>query len=169
MKKTKQTLAAIMMRLIIFTFFAVLTSTSAYGQECAPGCPVNWVGETFCYPDCNVSACSFVGGDCDGISFCAPSCPNIWLGDGFCDPDCLADCGSDGGDCIDDCLDVDADNVCDILDNCPSVCNSQQLDADNDTIGDVCDTNAGCGGVVCGVPQPACEESCGGCGSQKIR
>lgn len=42
-------------------------------------------------------------------------------------------------------------------DNCPNVCNSQQLDADNDTIGDVCDSTPGCGG--CG--QVLCETDCG--------
>jgi hypothetical protein len=68
----------------------------------------------------------------------------------------------------DEVPDSDGDGIPDESDNCPSVCNSQQLDADNDTIGDVCDNSAesGCGGVSCGVPQPVCEESCGeGCGA----
>jgi hypothetical protein len=61
--------------------------------------------------------------------------------------------------------DVDFDGVIDADDNCPNSCNSQQLDADGDSIGDVCDVSPGCGGVSCGVPQPECEESCGGgCG-----
>ena len=40
----------------------------------------------------------------------------------------------------------------DVCDNCPTVCNSQQLDADKDGIGDVCGTDPGCGrctGVEC--------------------
>ena len=49
--------------------------------------------------------------------------------------------------------DTDADGIADNVDNCPTVCNPQQLDADTDNIGDVCDATPGCGG--CG--QPACE------------
>jgi hypothetical protein len=62
--------------------------------------------------------------------------------------------------------DDDNDNVLNDVDNCPLICNSDQLDADGDGDGDVCDTSPGCGGVSCGVPQPVCEESCGsgGCG-----
>ena len=52
--------------------------------------------------------------------------------------------------------DNDNDTIPDNEDNCPNTCNLNQLDADNDTIGDVCDVNPGCGG--CG--QPTCEESC---------
>ena len=37
--------------------------------------------------------------------------------------------------------DLDGDNVPDSSDNCPSVFNTNQLDIDNDTIGDVCDPN----------------------------
>jgi hypothetical protein len=66
------------------------------------------------------------------------------------------------GDWIFQFEDNDFDGVCDDVDNCPDICNSDQLDADNDNIGDVCDTTPGCGGISCGVPQPACEQECVG-------
>jgi hypothetical protein len=56
--------------------------------------------------------------------------------------------------------DTDGDSIVDNVDNCPDICNSDQLDADGDKIGDVCDSTPGCDG--CG--QPACEQSCGSCG-----
>ena len=53
-------------------------------------------------------------------------------------------------------VDTDGDNVLDVADNCPDICNFQQLDGDGDGIGDVCDLG-GCG-TGCGLP--ACEEAC---------
>jgi hypothetical protein len=52
--------------------------------------------------------------------------------------------------------DIDNDGIVDTQDNCPDKCNVQQLDADADGIGDVCDPTPGCGG--CGSPQ--CETQC---------
>ncbi len=52
--------------------------------------------------------------------------------------------------------DSDGDGIPDDKDNCPNVCNPQQLDANHNGIGDACDPNPGCGG--CGQPQ--CEQPC---------
>jgi len=52
--------------------------------------------------------------------------------------------------------DTDNDGWGDVCDNCPAVCNTQQLDADKDGIGDVCDPAPGC--VGCALPQ--CELQC---------
>jgi hypothetical protein len=43
-------------------------------------------------------------------------------------------------------LGSDTDGIPDSSDNCPLNCNTQQLDADGDGIGDVCDLEPGCGG-----------------------
>ena len=40
---------------------------------------------------------------------------------------------------VDSCIDADADLICDIADNCPGITNADQLDTDNDGIGDLCD------------------------------
>ncbi len=53
--------------------------------------------------------------------------------DGGCDPDCLEGIDTD-------CFDIDTDGIEDFEDNCPFVPNPDQNDADNDNIGDVCDT-----------------------------
>ena len=50
--------------------------------------------------------------------------------------------------------DIDADGIADNVDNCPTVCNPRQLDADTDNIGDVCDATPNCGW---GCGQAACE------------
>jgi hypothetical protein len=51
--------------------------------------------------------------------------------------------------------DVDDDGITDNADNCLDTFNAEQLDADSDSIGDVCDDTPGCGG--CG--DPVCEKS----------
>ncbi len=69
-------------------------------------------------------------------------------------------CGGCGKPDCDIPSDVDNDGVPDSEDNCPLNCNTQQLDADNDGTGDVCDGSPGCGGGSCGSSEPDCEIEC---------
>jgi hypothetical protein len=48
---------------------------------------------------------------------------------------------------VKDCDDADGDGVCGDVDNCPDVSNPGQEDADNDTVGDVCDSDTICGTI----------------------
>jgi hypothetical protein len=103
--------------------------------------------------------------DGDGITDVSDNCPGIanplqldadgdHTGD-ICDPS--PGCGTGCGQAVcEGQVDTDGDFVRDAIDNCPTMCNLQQLDADNDGIGDVCDPDPGCGGEG----QPACEQSC---------
>jgi hypothetical protein len=54
-------------------------------------------------------------------------------------------------------FDSDSDGIPESIDNCPDTCNPEQLDADGDGEGDLCDATPGCGG---GCGQPSCETEC---------
>ena len=102
--------------------------------------------------------------DFDGISDAADNCPNICNtnqldadSDGIGDVcDVTPGCGGCGEPVCEVSCDLDADGILNTDDNCPDTCNTQQLDADGDDIGDVCDDTPGCGG--CG--ETACETKC---------
>jgi hypothetical protein len=53
-------------------------------------------------------------------------------------------------------LDADHDGIPDAVDNCPDVCNPEQLDANKNGLGDLCDPSPGCGGCS-GIE---CEQPC---------
>jgi hypothetical protein len=55
--------------------------------------------------------------------------------------------------------DRDGDRTADDVDNCPNKCNAQQLDADGDGIGDLCDWRPGCT-LNGGCGQIKCESDC---------
>ena len=125
-------------------------------------------------PRLEISLKTDADSDGDGVNNSQDNCPNKCnsqqhdtdydgIGD-VCDPTpgCASppNCGGCGTPqcCEVECSlpDADSDGTPDCADNCPAICNIEQLDADKDGIGDVCDTSPGCGG--CGQPQ--CEQSC---------
>ena len=103
--------------------------------------------------------------DSDGINNESDNCPDKCNRNQFdADNDGIGDvcddtpgCGGCGQPACEQECDDDNDFVPNSEDNCPYTCNINQLDADNDSIGDVCDDLPGCGG--CGLP--ACEKDCG--------
>ncbi len=107
--------------------------------------------------------------DSDGIPDSVDNCPSIcnsaqlnadWTSDSL--GDVCDDTPGCGGCSTPDCevnCDLDFDSILNTEDNCPDHCNTQQLDADGDQIGDVCDTEGdgpGCGGCA----QDPCEQEC---------
>lgn len=96
--------------------------------------------------------------DGDGVPDCFDVCPDENDradddGDGVLN--CFDNCPSDSNKrepgvcgCGTPDIDVDGDAILDCMDNCPDIANPDQADADNDGIGDACDTNNGGQGRV---------------------
>ncbi len=89
--------------------------------------------------------------DTDGDGFGNPGFANNTCPDDNCEyfsNPAQADLDSDGaGDICDDCdldpyNDIDSDDVCGDVDNCPTVANATQDDEDTDDVGDICDNCA---------------------------
>ncbi|MCU0662397.1 MAG: LNR domain-containing protein [Myxococcota bacterium] len=81
-------------------------------NECAPGCPTEYINDGSCDDECNVAACRYDGSDCDDdiseTDECAPGCPTDYVNDGECDDECdVAACRYDGSDCDDDISETD--------------------------------------------------------------
>jgi putative hemolysin len=133
-----------------------LMNLSLIESDCGDGFCAS-VMESFrtCPKDCPSGG---YDGYCDGIE------------DGICDRDCLA---AQDKDCV-GLADRDGDGISDSLDNCPDKPNPDQMDADNDGAGNVCDTCLNdpekvtqgiCG---CGIPDtdadqdgtPDCHDAC---------
>jgi hypothetical protein len=144
----------------VCNFYQLDADGDGIGDVCdpTPGCGADGqpACEEMCDPDTDVVI--------NGID----NCPDISNAqqldaddDGIGDPcDPTPGCGGGCGQSIcEGLLDTDKDYVIDELDNCPAICNTYQLDADADGIGDVCDPTPGCGGDG----KPECEMDCGTC------
>jgi parallel beta-helix repeat protein len=97
-----------------------------------------------------------IGDVCDTTQGCCTGCGQVQ-----CEPECpppssTTTIPTTSSSTTTSIPDTDSDGFLDNADNCPTICNSQQLDADSDNVGDVCDLDPGCGGCS----NTACETAC---------
>jgi hypothetical protein len=135
---------------LYFPFAGTIDEVRIYGKALSP----------VLIEDLTIDGDSDSDGVPDETDNCPGTCNSNQLdadGDGVGDVcDYTPGCGGCGEAACEESCDADNDGISILIDNCPNTCNIQQLDADGDTIGDVCDEIPGCGG--CG--QPVCEQSC---------
>ena len=118
-------------------------------DDCAPGCPWERIGDSWCEIACYSETCNWDGGDCDekygvagegDISICAPGCQNSMIGDGNCDHTCLrsSNCQNDAGDCTDSFCDFECkdtmigDGQCDQACRFSASCRYDDSDCDEE-------------------------------------
>ena len=108
--------------------------------------------------------CDGLNNSCSAAGWPALSGTNEFDNDGDGLTTCAGDCNDGNPFCRDTCSDTDADGNCDDRDNCVTVANAGQANADGDLLGDACDTctdTDGDGNGNPGFPVNTCPLDCG--------